>query len=187
MSVNFQRASLVSGDGRSAHDTSTEALIILDHGEHEVHEGNAYFGIHSALKEDAGLIEALIITPDTTKWLHLKVKMEAALAATVEIWEATTKTDVPGQRFVLNKDRNSSNGTGALVCHTPGGSEAEPPQIQHYIGASTSGGRSDTGGAAQGELILKQNTAYLLRVTSRANSNALAIILDYSEHINQGA
>jgi len=165
-------------------DTVSGALTTVGYEHHENHEGNAYLGIHSLLRDDTEFIEVRIQTPNTTKWGHMVVIMKAALAATVELWEDTTKTDIPGQRFGMNKNRNSPNGTGLLICHTPGGTEVTPPDIQEYIGAATTGGRSDTGGSSggRGEFILKQNSAYLLKMTSRVNSNALSIVLDWYEH-----
>jgi len=54
------------------------------------------------------------------------------------------------------------------------------------VGASASGGRVAVGGEANSEsyFVLKQNTAYLIRATSRADNNALAIIMDWYEEWN---
>ena len=169
-------------------DDVTHAITTVDYPHHELHGGSAYFVIYSALAGDTDVIEVRIETPNTTKWAHMLIDIESALAATVEIWEGTTKTHEAGNVLAaLNRNRNSSNSSGLTICHTPGGSESSGAIITEYIGAATTSGRVAAGGRSGGrnEIILDQNNDYLIRVTSRADSNALTIILDYYEHTNK--
>ena len=48
-------------------------------------------------------------------------------------------------------------------------------------------GKADAGGSggSRREFILDQNIAYLIRATSRADANAISIILDWYEHTNK--
>ena len=170
-------------------DASTNAIITNTYPHHEIHAGSAYFTVYSALKDTAGLIEVRIGTPNTTKWAHMTIAMDAALAATAQLWEGTTKTDVSGNRITpMNRNRNSTNTSGLTICHTPAGSEAAAAALTQYFGASATGGRVAQGGSVntRAEFILKQNTAYLLRCTSRADGNAVSIILDWYEHAAKG-
>ena len=166
----------------------THALIVVEYSHHEIHGGSAYFVIYSALADDTDVIEIRIQTPDTTKWAHMTIDIEAALAATVEMWEPTTKTHEAGNVLTaLNRNRNSTNTSGLTICHTPGGAQAGAATITEYVGAATVSGRVSAGGHAGGrnELILDQNNDYLIRVTSRADDNALTIVLDWYEHTNK--
>lgn len=166
-------------------DASTHALNTVTYAHHEIHAGSAYFAVYSALKDTAGLIEVRIATPNTTKWAHMTIAMDAALAATAQLWEGTTKTDVVGNRITpMNRNRNSSSTSGLTICHTPAGTESATANLTQYFGAAATGGRVAQGGSVntRAEFLLKQNTAYLLRCTSRADANALSIILDWYEH-----
>jgi hypothetical protein len=166
-------------------DSSTNCLTILDYAHHEIHSGSHYFCAYSALKANTETIEVRFATPDTTTWAHMTIDVECALAGTVEMWEATTKTHVALNAITpWNRNRNSTNSSGLTICHTPGGAEAAAAGLTEYVGAASVSGRVAGGGEAtsRAEFVLKQNTAYLLRATSRADGNALSIILDWYEH-----
>jgi len=168
-------------------DTRTDALNITDYGHHEIHAGSAYFAVRSELGDTSDDVEVRIATPDTTKWAHMVITIDCALACTAELWNPTTMTHVVGNVITpMNRDHNSSNTSGLTVCHTPGGSQAGTANLLQYIGAATTNGRIVNGGGTgnRTEFILDQNSSYLIRVTSRADSNAMSIILDWYEHTN---
>lgn len=169
-------------------DEATNALTVIDYSHHESHDGSAYFAVYSALKNDTQTIEVRIQTPATTKWAHMVFTIDVALAATASLWEATTKTDASANRITpMNRDHNSAKTSGLTICHTPAGSQAGAANLVQYIGATATGGRVAVGGGTgtRGEFILKQNTAYLIQVASRADGNALSIIMDWYEHTNR--
>lgn len=168
-------------------DPSTNSLLVTSHDVGEIHDGNAYFVTYSALADDTDLIEVRIQTPNTTTWIHVVIVIDAALAATAQLWRGTTKTHEAGNAITpMNRDHNSSNTSGVTICHTPGGAQAGASALTRYIGAASTNGRVNTGGAGGSghEFVLAQNTAYLIRVTSRADANALSIIMDWHEHTN---
>ena len=179
---------LVDANGLSSLDTTTGAINIIDYAHHEIHGGRGFFAIYSALAADEAVIEVRIQTPNSTRWAHMEIHMEAALAATASLWANTTKTHVSDNALtLLNKNFNSTNVSGLTVCHTPAGSQAGTADLMQYIGSATTSGKGDSGGStsSRGEFILQQNTAYLLKLTSRAAANALSIILDWYEHTNR--
>lgn len=166
-------------------DTLSHGAVVVDFEHHEIHEGDAFLVIYSALKSNAETIEIRVATPNTTKWAHMVFEIQGALAGTAQIWEDTTKTHAAGNAITpVNRNRNSAATSGLTVCHTPAGAEAGAAMFTHYFGASSQSGLVSEGGGAGGrhEFILKQNTAYLIRATSRADGNALTIILDWYEH-----
>ncbi len=167
-------------------DLATHATIVVDYPHHELHAGSAYFVIYSALANDTDVIEIRFQTPNTTKWAHMLIDIEAALAATAEIWEGTTKTHEAGN-VLAALNRNSANTSGLTICHTPGGAQAGAATIMEYVGSATVSGRVAAGGHSGGrnEVILDQNNDYLIRVTSRADANALTIVLDWYEHTSK--
>jgi len=160
-------------------------LTSIENAHYEIHEGEGFFAVYSALKDSTATIEVRIQTPDTTSWAHMVIEIDAALAATAELWAATTKTHASGNRITpMNRNRNSAGTSGLTICHTPGGTESAGAMLTQYVGAAAVGGRVAEGGStgSRNEFILKQNEDYLIRVTSRADSNALSIILDWYEH-----
>ena len=153
-------------------------------GESKIYEGDHYFAIYSAEADDTDSIEVRIQTPDSDTKAYMIFDIECALAATVSLWAATTKTHVADNAITpLNRDFNSNNASVVTICHTPGGSQAGAADLVEYVGASASGGRVAAGGeaASNSYFILKKNTAYLVQATSRADANALAIIMDWYE------
>ena len=168
-------------------DSTTGAIETIDYSHHEIHSGSHYFAVYSALKDNAGTIEVRIATPNTTKWAHMRIVVDSGLAATAQLWMNTTKTHVADNAITpMNRNHNSDNTSGLTICHTPGGAEAAAAALTQYIGAATVSGKAAAGGNAtnEAEFILKQNTAYLIRGTSRADGNSLSIILDWYEHTN---
>jgi hypothetical protein len=169
-------------------DLATHTLQVIDYAHHEVHSGSAYFALYSALKADTEIAEVRIQTPNNTKWAHMIIGVQAALATTVDFHEGTTMTHEAGNAIVpLNRNRNSTNTSGLTICHTPGGTDASGATFTEYIGAAATGGRIAVGGSAGGrnEFILDQNNDYLIRVTSRADGNAITILMDWYEHTDK--
>ena len=170
-------------------DTATHAINVVDYAHHEIHEGDAYIVIHSMLRDDTEVSEVRIQTPDTTKWSHALIGVRTALASTVAFHEGTSMThDVANVITAFNRNRNSTSTSAMLICHTPSGADTSAPTFTEYIGAAASGGRIAVGGGTGGdraEYILKQNEDYLIRVTSRADGNAITILADWYEHTNK--
>lgn len=157
----------------------------IDWEHYETHEGEAYFVVYSALKDNAGVVEVRIQTPDTTKWGHFAIQVDFAIAGTAALWKGTTKTHVSDNALTpMNRNHNSSNASGMTICHTPAGDENAAASLTMYVGSSATGGRVAVGGGAhsRGEFILEQNQDYLIRGTSRADGNAISIILSWYEH-----
>ena len=169
-------------------DAATHAATIIDYAHYEIHGGSAYFAVHSMERDDTEITEVRIQTPNTTKWAHMIIGVQAALAATVEFHEGTSMTHDAGNALTpMNRNRNSNNTSGLTICHTPSGADAGAADWTQYIGAAASGGRIAVGGEAGGrnEFILDQNNDYLIRVTSRADGNAISILMDWYEHTSK--
>jgi hypothetical protein len=169
-------------------DASTHTLQTIEYEHHEIHAGSAYFAIRSELVDSAGDVEVRFAQPDTTKYAHMTIEVDSALAATIELWAATTKTHEAGNAITpLNRNFNSTNTSGLTICHTPGGAQAGTANLTQYVGAASVSGKVNEGGGASSrhEFILKRNTAYYIKATSRADGNAISIILDWYEHTDK--
>ena len=168
-------------------DGISKSVKTISYPHHEIHDGRGFIVVYSALKDNAGAIEVRIRPNHATRKCHMVIHIEAALAATIQLWSETTKTYVLANN-IEPVNRNFSNAKDSIlsVCHTPAGVQAGTADFIQYIGSATANGKSDIGGGttSRGEFILNPFTDYLITVTSRANSNALTILLDWYEHID---
>jgi hypothetical protein len=172
----------------AAIDSTTNARITTTYPHHEAHGGRAYLAVYGALADNTDAIEVRFQSANSTRLSHMTMHISSALAATVAFWKDTTKTDVGGNRLAaMNRRFDSSNVTGMLNCHTPGGTNTGGADLTMYIGSTSVSGKTDIGGSAgsRGEFILGQNSAHDILLTSRVDNNALTIELDYYEHTDK--
>lgn len=166
-------------------DELSGAIKTIQYAHHEIHEGNAFLVVYSALADDTDAVEIRIETPAGDKRAHMLISIDSALACTVELWMNTTKTDVVGNRLTaMNRDHDSVKQSILTICHTPAGAQAGSADLQQYIGSASVSGKTDTGGGtgSRAEFLLAAGSAYLIKATSRADNNALSIVLDWYEH-----
>lgn len=169
--------------GREVLNLSRPTVSITNEHQH-THDEKSFLASYSLLRDDTESMELRVEVVDEEP--HMVIHFDAALAATLEIWYPTTKTDVPGNRLVnINRWLGSSNASPILICHTPSGSQAGAATITRYVGSTGSGffgiGASGGSGNSRGELIIPKGDDLLVRFTSRSNGNALSIILDWYE------
>jgi len=168
-------------------DLSTRAQVTIDYGHHEVHNGELFYITDTASLNDGNSRELLFETSDTDEWVHFTFETTGSYETSVYLYETTTKTTGTAMTE-LNHNRNSANAATMVVTHTPGGAGDGTLIFTAYFGA-------DSGPAAMGgirgntrpeaEIVLKQNTKYLLRVTSGTNSNAITTIAAWYEHADK--
>lgn len=177
-------------------DKTTRAKETIEYEHHEVHAGDSY--ISDVVDTSMGDGDTLVLafkTPNTTKWAHMVVSGWCKTAGHVDIIEAPTWTTGTGsQNPIYNRDRNSSN-TSVLLEDTTGTFTASSNMVLNPTGESGGtvihdfymGTDKKTGGEIPrgiAEFILKQNTAYIIKLTADAASSAGQIILNWYEHTN---
>lgn len=176
--------------GRTAAlDDATDAIIAIDYAHHEVHGGSHF--VYSETDPDldaAAVIEVRIVTPNTTKWAHLVPYISGALHTKLEIFETCTHTAGAGLT-AYNSNRNSVT-TPTLTLNRSADDNADGTLIfSTEFGIDTGGGanRVTGGGSSRGdaEWILKQNTVYLVRVTSLTADNVVSLALEWYEHTDK--
>lgn len=164
-------------------DSMTGGLPVLEYEHHEIHEGDHYFIDIFDDIANGGIYELLLVTPNTTKWIHLVYEYLWQTEGEFELFEGVA-TDADGTVVPnFNNNRNSLNTAGMVVTHTPtnptGGTSFSHNQIGN--GKSIGGSRR-----ADQEKILKPNTKYLMRASNQTIgfSNLFNIQLDWYEHTN---
>ncbi len=161
-------------------DPVSASLVVVEMDHHEIHEGDFYRAVDSVALGIGDVATFIVVTPNTTKWLHMRPSVNVTAESTVVLYENVTYTggtSVPA----LNANRNSGNTSGATLVKqvttlTTGSAVA---LSNHLLGSNrTDGGKTDPD-----EWILKQNTTYCLEVTNEAaGTNNCVVELVWYEH-----
>ena len=160
-------------------DAIFNALRVIDASEASLTDGDAFSLSISAAKDSTETYEVRFQTPNSMTETHMLLDFSGVLETAVALYETTTKTHAAGSALTpVNRNRNSSETSAATVCHTPGGAGDGTLIFSETFGAGKKIGgrvRSDS------EVILKRNTAYLLRLTSNANNNTVNALMSWYE------
>jgi len=172
----------------NAVDGATTALRTVDYAHHEVHSGRHFTFSATSGDLDIGTpLEYLIHTPDTERWAHLLGNVYGALHTRFEFFEGATHTS--GIHMPIhNNNRNSANGPGLIITEHADDGDDGTLLFETEFGVDTGGGANRvTGGGtarADSEWVLKQNTVYLLRLSSLTADNVVNMALSWYEHID---
>lgn len=164
-------------------EPTTDSLKVIQYSHAELHGGTHYYLRDYHLVAKAGVLEHLIVTPDTARWAHMTIGLEAISSPIVaELFEnpiTTADGTLEGSR---NRNRNHPDDNTTSVYLNPTVTDPGDLIVSGYFG---SGKRVGGGTRDSEEILLKQNTKYLIRVTEQ---NILAtqvnIELDWYEHTN---
>ena len=185
---SIKTVTLVDGDkGRSCLDSATGALNTIDYAHHETHAGSHYFYKDTATLGENASTSYVIVTPNTTKWAHLTWTATGSAITQADLYEGPAELSGTGaQQTIFNSDRNSTNTSGLKIWDANGG--VEPTGTLLYSiksGSATNQARTPGSSERGNEIILKQNTKYMLRVTSGTASNLTNVLLEFYEHTNR--
>ena len=129
----------------------------------------------------AATYEILFVTPNTTKWPHMHFQIRSTGEAHYDLYKDATTTNVGTPCASHNRNHNSAATPSCLCYHSPILSDDGTLKMaEHFGSGKIVGGQSrDTH-----EIILAQNSTYLLRITSEAAANDISWILNWYEHTN---
>lgn len=167
-------------------DAYTLALITACYEHHEIHEGNHYNYSDYVLGAASGaIVEFTITTPDTTKWVHFTFEVYASTGATIELYEGASGITLGAGTEITprNNNRNSTNTSGVTLYKDPDTITSDGTRDAGFL----AGGARTSGAVVRGqEYLLKQNTTYLVRITSLAVSNNISWTADWYESTAKG-
>jgi len=178
---------LVDLDGVPAKiDNSSISLQVIDFQHHEIHEGDHYFVNGTATLDQDDTLDFAVQTPDSTTWAHMLFKISSTEQTTFQIFE-TSDYDADGSRVTAyNNDRNSSNTSILTITKDPTVNSNGTLLFEQSFGVTSTPTRSLSGETrADEEIILKQNTKYIFRITSAANDNIVSYDGKWYEHANE--
>lgn len=163
-------------------DVHTGSVKTIDYAHSEIHSGDHFF-YQDAQELGTGVSQNyLITTPNNTKWAHIIFSLDGNGVTEFLLYEASDRNGTTLEN-IYNNNRNSIK-TSGLTIHkgTTGGTTDGTLLLKEYKGGS-SGGVSRTSAISRedDELILKQNTKYLLKVTSSSATNLTNVKMSWYE------
>ncbi len=170
-------------------DASTNSLQVVDYAHHEIHGGSLFeFTDYDADLDAAQTMEYIIRTPNTAEWAHFFLAVDGALQTLVELYEDTTHTVGAAQR-VINTNRNVADNNTTDVFASNDDNADGTLIFENLFGIDAGVGINSISGGGQvraaHEYILKQDTDYLLKITSNTANNVVSIKLRWYEHTNK--
>ena len=165
-------------------DGSTGNFTVISREHHEIHEGSAFRYFDSVTLNSSDTIVYLITTPNTTKWSHMTLVIDGTAITSFDIYEGSDKTGTDIQT-VFNANRNSTTSATTTVHKNVSGGTTDGTLFMKYAsGTASNQSRGSSSAEFNSEWILKQNTKYLIRITSGTIGNLCNIMLNWYEHTN---
>lgn len=168
-------------------DSATHSLQTIDYSHHEIHSGSHFMYTDCITLADAATQDYLITTPNTTEWSHMSFEINGSAITAIDVYEGSDKTGTTLQT-IFNNNRNSAT-TSVNTIHkgTSGGTTDGTKIWCHKSGSATNQSISGASSEQSSEIILKQNTKYIFRITSGTNDNLTNIALEWYEHTHKTA
>jgi len=167
-------------------DPYTRAQVYLGYSHNRIHEGSAFYAQHiDSSMADTDTIKLLLVTPDTTTWIHLIWGMDTTGNCTVEFYEACTTSNDGTALSIYNRQRNSALTPSLVVKHTPTVTNNGTLLQSFYSGSSGRFVTEAVESRNENEWILKQNTKYLIQLTAHASIKG-RLFCNWSEQSYRG-
>jgi hypothetical protein len=167
-------------------DTSTRSLQAIDYAHHEVHSGSS-FVVSDVQAVDTTTMQWMVTTPNTTKWAHMIFAFDCTGEVQIVITEGADRNGT-NALVEINNNRNSAT-TATTVMHravSGGTTDGAVTIFSHRSGSTGVGSKtvSAGGGRAENEFVLKQNTKYIVTITTYA-AVYVSAIFDFYEHTDK--
>jgi len=172
----------VSGKYGPSIDPATRALVVIDFEHHEIHDGDHFFYTDLNTLGSAGTVAYLLTVPVTSKSIHMTFSATGSAITQVDLYEDSDRVGTTVQT-ARNSDRNSSN-VSELVIHKAVSAGTTDGTLIWTMKSGSTGGSSRQGMTAgrSSEIILKNNTKYLLVFTSGTADNLTNLQLEWYLH-----
>lgn len=178
-----QKTLIVDILGRVAElDVLGKYLIFINSVHHQRHEGITYGHSGQADLNSGSSKQFIIVTPNTTRWLHFNLALARSSGeANFILHEGVTTTSDGTPITPLNVNRNFPDASVATVTQDPVDAVGILQLHENHWGSGRNVGGS-TG--ERNEEIFRQNTRYLITLTSEAATNDFNWFLNWYEHLN---
>lgn len=166
-------------------EPTTNSLKTIAYSHAELHSGTHYYSRGYATLGSGAIQNLLVVTPNTTRWAHMVVQATGEDGAVIfEVFEGAVTSNNGTRDNERNRNRNMPDDNTTLVYLAPTiTSDGVSLGASKFGSGKTSGG----GGRDSEEVILKQNTKYIFRITNATvSNNTVNWVLDWYEHTNLG-
>lgn len=154
-------------------DPIEHSLVTIESEHHQIHEENHYFvGSYDTIN-DEGTIDIIVTTPDTAIRAHFLATAQSSGEMVASIHEGVTETGDGTPMTLFNSDRNSANTSDLVIKVDPTTVSNTGTLLRAHSGGSSGPFSSGTTARGTSENILKQNTKYMIRLLSNANTNII--------------
>lgn len=159
-------------------DPATGAEVSMAFEHHEIHEGDSYhYSNIQAL--NSATYKWLLTAPATTKWVHMLISAVGTVEFSLSLYENPTTPS--GGAVATPHTRNRNYNTPAGLAVTAGVSTVSDGALVSTIRSGQ--GRSSSEIRGLDEWVLKQNTRYIVNLTTFGNGYG-TLFLNWYEHIN---
>lgn len=163
-------------------ETTTNSVKTMSYSHAELHSGDHYFYKQTHLIAKAGVLDLLIVFPDTTRWGHVTIDVEAVTSQILlQRYRRTTVSANGTLKDTYNRNQNIADNNTIEIYEAPTITTVGDLTCSTTIG---SGKRSSGGGERDNnEIIGQQGTNSLIRITE-ANIQAtyVNVHIDWYEH-----
>lgn len=183
------KVKISNGTIQAGIDTESLLLGMITRTHKAIHDGISYVVIHQGTKNNGETLIISFKTPNTAIRAHLFMRARASGEANYVILEGAVVTNGTGtEKAIINRERNSLNTSTVIDNATSpvAGNVTLDPTVtgngttifeEHFGAGKTVGGQS----RGEDEFILKQNTQYVLKITSETATNDVEFLIDYYE------
>ena len=109
------------------YDGITNGIKTIEYAHHEVHDGDAFWCEVAATLGNGEVATIGFVTPNTTEWAHLLLRVDLTAAATFDILEDVTSFDGGAAYTAKNFNRNSTNTSSMTITNGYTGSDLITP------------------------------------------------------------
>lgn len=172
-------------------DASTHSIQTINYEHHEIHSGSHYF---VNMYEDLAINHVLqftFVTPDTTKWTHWTWRIDTESETLWQVYEdGSITTPLANSVTPYNNNRNSGNTSGNVLRYEDhvdlANANADVDVSGATLLASGISGAGKTSGAdkRENEMVLKQDTVYVLRATA-TTAGYIDFNMNWYEHTDK--
>jgi len=165
-------------------DQTTDAAATIDYEHKEVHTGDAFYVTQVDEVDNAGVTSHRFYPPNTLEWSHFYFVIEAQAACLVEIREGISDA-LEATAGIFNRNRNFTDASATMGHERQLSAATGGTVIWSWAsGGATATARTTAFTRNSGELVLKQNTKYEVRVTSSVDDNKVSCYFTWYEHTN---
>jgi len=180
-------SNIVSTNTTTAIDASTNAAIFVNYEHHEIHSGSHYFVRNFTTLANGGSINFCLNVSTGAKQPHILFSLESTGETTIEIYEDPMFVNDGITVNTFNNDRNSANTAGMLIQQDCTISDAGNMIATESFGIADNPNKALVGMArSDDEIILKNESYYIISIDSNSNANIVSWVINWYEHTPKG-